>query len=214
MKKRLSPESLFALRSCVLAAFFSLKPLSPLTGKPFSPSVIKTLIFSYRNRRRSAKVSEASQAAGVKPRRLERRLAKEVGMGFHTWHTGERIALTKERMNIYGDTPDAAMRKAGFGKFAFSQFSHLFAAWVRMRPREFWGMCQGESSPEGRLKLQIYAEKYKEFQDLIVLVHEGKATWRQKAKAVYEEKMYRQGALVPREYSSGEAWRPRERSGK
>lgn len=211
MKKRLTPESLFALRSRVLAAFFSLQPLSPLTGKPFSPSVIKALIFSYRSRGRSAKVSEASQAAGVKPRRLERRLAKEIGMGFHTWHTGERIALTKERMNIYGDTPDAAMREAGFGKFAFSQFSHLFTAWIKMRPRVFWRMCQGKNSPEGRLKMQIVYENIMEFQDLMCLVHEGKATWRQKAKAVYEEKMYRRGALVPREYSTGEAWLPRGR---
>lgn len=211
MKKRLTPESLFALRSCVLAAFFSFKPLSPLTGKSFSPPVIKALIFSYRNRRRSAKVLEASQAAGVKPRRLERRLAKEVGMGFHTWHTGERIALVKERMNIYGESPEVAMREAGFGKFAFSQFSHLFTAWIKMCPRVFWRMCQGKNSPEGRLKMQVYYEKLKEFQDLIVLVHEGKATWRQKAKAVYEEKMYRRGALVPREYSTGEAWLPRGR---
>ncbi len=140
MKKRLTPESLFALRSCILAAFFSFKPLSPLTGKPFSPLVIKILIFSCRNRRRSVKVSEASQAAGVKPRRLERRLAKEIGMGFHTWHTGERMALAKERMNIFGDTPDAAMRAAGFGKFAFSPFSHLFTAWVSGRAMGLqWG---------------------------------------------------------------------------
>jgi AraC-like DNA-binding protein len=214
MKKRLTPESLFALRSRVLAAFFSLQPLSPLTGKPFSPSVSKTLIFSYRNRGRSAKVSEASQAAGVKPRRLERRLAKEIGMGFHVWHTGERMALAKERMNLYGDTPEVAMRKAGFGNLAFSQFSHVFTAWIRMRPREFWEMCQGENSPEGRLRMQVYYEKLKEFQDLMCLVHEGKATWRQKSKAVYEEKMYRQGALVPREYSTGETWLPRGRTKK
>jgi len=204
LKKQLTSESLFALRSFILAAFFSLKPLSPLTGKPFSPSVIKTLIFSYRNRRRSIKISEASQAAGVNPRQLERRLRREIGMGFHTWHNGERIALTKERLNVYGDTPDAAMREAGFGKFAYSQFSHVFKAWIRMCPREFQRMCQEETTSEGRLNLQIYAEKYKEFQDLIVLVHEGKATWRQKVKAVYEEKTYRRGALVPPEYSTGE----------
>jgi len=211
MKKRLSPESLFALRSCILASFFSLDPQSPLTGKPFSPPVIKALIFSYRNRRRGVKVLEASQAAGVKPRRLERRLAKEVGMGFHTWHTGERIALTKERMNIYGDPPEVAMRKAGFGNFAFSQFSHVFTALIRMRPRGFWRMCQEENSPEGRLKMQVYYEKLMEFQGLMCLVHEGKATWQKKARAVYEEKMYRRGALVPPEYSTGEAWRPRRR---
>ena len=72
-------------------------------------------------------------------------------------------------------------------------------------------MCQEENSPEGRLKMQVYYEKLMEFQGLMCLVHEGKATWQKKARAVYEEKMYRRGALVPPEYSTGEAWRPRRR---
>lgn len=214
MKKGLTPESLFALRSRVLAAFYSLAPLSPLTGKPFSCSVIKALTFSYRNRHRSVKVLEASRAVEVKPRGLERKLRKEIGMGFHSWHTWERIALAKERMNIYGDTPEVAMRKAGFGRFAYAKFSHVFTSLVKMCPRDFFKMCQGKNSPEGRLVLQVYYENCKEFQDLIVLVHEGKADWRQKAKAVYKVRMIKQGKVVPPEYISGEVWRPRGRPSK
>ncbi len=138
---------------------------------------------------------EASQAAGVKPRRLERRLAKEIGMGFHVWHALERFVLVKERMNIYGDTPDAAMRAAGFGKLAYAQFSHFVKARLKRCPRFFFELCQGESSPEGRLKMQVYHEKIEEFQDLLCLVHEGKAARCQKVKAIRMAKALARGEI-------------------
>ena len=214
MQKRLIPESVVALHYWIRDSFFTLAPSSPLTRKPLSEVVKKALVFSYRNRHRKALLKEAALAVGVKPGRLERRLKKETGIGFHTWHTGERVELAKERMNIYGDPPKVAMQATGFGKRAYAHFSRVFRSWFRACPHDFWRECRKRTPPEGWLKMQLVYEKLMEFQSLMCLVHEGKASWQKKAKAVYELKLMKRGFIVPPEYSTGEAWRPRERTKK
>jgi len=175
-----------ALHSLARANFWSVKPVGTFTGRPLSMVAHRALVFSYRNLNREVSLKEAAQYAWVSPGHLERKLKEEIGLGFHGWHTGERIALAMMRMKVFEDTPQQAMLTAGFRDCV--KFAHLFRAWTGMCARDYRESVLRLTTPLERVKARQAMKKWEQCQKAMLLILEGKVTKCRMERAVRLQK--------------------------
>lgn len=186
MRDELLSQRSAALQANARANFWSVTPIGTFTGRPLSPVTRRALVFSFRNLTRKVKLKEAAEYAGVTPGHLERKLKEEMGLGFHAWHTGERIALAMMRMKVFEDTPQQAMLTTGFRDCV--KFGHLFRAMTGMCARDYRESVLRLTTPLERVKARQAMKKWEQCQEAILLIQEGRVTKCRMERAVRLQK--------------------------
>ena len=109
-----------------------------------------------------------------------------MGLGFHAWHAGERIALAVMRMKVFEDTPQQAMLTAGFRDCV--KFAHLFRARTGMCARDYRESVLRMTTPLERVKARQAMKKWEQCQKAMLLILEGKVTKCRMERAVRLQK--------------------------